>query len=1645
VVVNANPATPTITPTPAALCPSSTGNTASGPAATTWSWSIVNGTITSATTIQTITYTAGASGTTDLTLVVTNAAGCSASNTNNVPITGVAPVVTTDPVSQSVQSGSSVTFTAAASGTPVPTVQWQVSVAAGPFTDIGGATSTSLTFTAQLSQNGNQYRAVFTNTCGTATSAAATLTVTCPTITVTRNGGGTFPNGVFNTAYSGQSFTASGPPLVGPYTFALTGGTFPTGLSLASNGTISGTPTATGVFSFNVTATDTPSGCSSLSTAFSISIAPSAANDTYGAAFNIVDNTQFVVTGGSTVSPGTPFVGNNTLNILTNDSSDAAKTATPGTFATSAGGGGSVTIAADGTFIYTPGVHAAAITSDSFTYTVVSNGVTSTSATVTLTLANRVWYVKNSGGAGNGQSQSPFNTLAASEGANSAAGDFIFVYNGNNTTSGQNAGITLKNNQQLIGEGVALVVNTVTLVPVGTKPLISNTAGNAVTLANGNTLKGLDVTGPSANGINGTNTAGLTMDTMTIQGAGAASSGLVLSTPTGTVTITNTAISNSPFGLTINGGTAAFTMNNTNTISSNAGQRTINFANLGATAVVAIGAGITDSGIGMQIATSASGAQVSFTGSQTLGTTTNTAVSLTTNGGAIISFSGTLAITTTTGTGFSASGGGTLNVSGTANITTGASASALSLNGITVGGTGVDFDTVTATGATTAIALTNVTGLVTVNGGTITNGGTGISLQGTNTSLTLTNVTITGPTTGITNTTNFGTLTIGSSVNVSGVTALNLTTGALNGTFANLSSTGGTNGVALTSIGGTGWTGTTGSLAGATGAEFLVSGGSANMTYGGSITQNTAGLRTVDIQNRTGGTINLSGAIGSGAVFMNSNTGATMTFSGLLTLSTGATDAFTATAGGTVNVTNGSSTLASSTGTLLNIANTSVGGSGITFASANNSAAANGILIDTVGNNAITINGGTISNATTRGIDINGGGGSVTYAGSITTNNAAAIPLEVTNHTGGTVTIGGSISNTGNSAGINLTGNAGATITLSGSLNLDVAAGAALTASGGTVNINGTTNTFNSTTGNGMTLNGVALNIAGTSTTVTVTSSGIGISVTGGTTSIVDTASTGLTINATVNGQGFVASGGTVTLTGNQKNVVSTVTGTAVNVTTTIGGAGMTWKSVTAGNGASGPAKAIILSNAGSGNFTVTGDGSTANSGGIIQHTGGTPGAIIQSGTGAVDITGGSGTYTFSFVKILAPGGNGYMISNSPSTVLIEEGTIDHNSAVIANSFAVRDENHSGTSTVTLDGVLIDNKGDGSTATSVSAQDTGNINYNIQDSNTGDAFDMKFTNLFGSGVVVGAGDNAGATGTVNLTVSNAKFVAPMANGINDLEMASQANSVLNFNIHNNTFDMPNMANAFAGVINVNATQNGRIGTLGNPATIDTNTISNVTGFGGGLGYEGIRIAPDNAVGTPQTHRFLIQNNTLTNIKLNGLLMSARGGSTMHVKVLNNTIGTLAAPVGTTNRHAFFMETQANSSIFAQIANNPSIVAASTNDPNAAFSIDAGTDNGEGTANGTIFATITNNFIKSSASAGTNGFFRVRTNLDTSSVCLDYQSNTLRNSADTNSPGSLFTLAHQSGGTFTRRSVSNIGTESASGTIGSNSGCTLPTM
>jgi hypothetical protein len=111
-----------------------------------------------------------------------------------VTVTVHNPVVfTTQPISRTVCQNSNVTFTVAATGT-IQTTQWQVSTnGGGTWTNIAGATTTTLTLTSvQPSQSGYQYRCVMGNAgCGNVNSAVATLTVNpLPTVSLTLNPAG---------------------------------------------------------------------------------------------------------------------------------------------------------------------------------------------------------------------------------------------------------------------------------------------------------------------------------------------------------------------------------------------------------------------------------------------------------------------------------------------------------------------------------------------------------------------------------------------------------------------------------------------------------------------------------------------------------------------------------------------------------------------------------------------------------------------------------------------------------------------------------------------------------------------------------------------------------------------------------------------------------------------------------------------------------------------------------------------------------------------------------------------------------------------------------------------------------------------------------------------------------------------------------------------------------------------------------------------------------------------------------------------------------------------------------------------------------------------------------------------------------------
>ncbi|WP_254510268.1 immunoglobulin domain-containing protein [Anatilimnocola floriformis] len=167
--------------------------------------------------------------------VFTNSVGSATTSAATLTVQS-APTISTQPVSQAIRLGNNVTFTAAAAGNPTPTVQWQVSANGGlTFTNISGAISNTYQFTTSSSQNGNLYRAVYTNSVGTVATTAATLTVqVAPSVTT---------NPVSQTVVAGTNVTftagASGnPPPTVQWQVSTNGGTSYSNISGATNTTL---------------------------------------------------------------------------------------------------------------------------------------------------------------------------------------------------------------------------------------------------------------------------------------------------------------------------------------------------------------------------------------------------------------------------------------------------------------------------------------------------------------------------------------------------------------------------------------------------------------------------------------------------------------------------------------------------------------------------------------------------------------------------------------------------------------------------------------------------------------------------------------------------------------------------------------------------------------------------------------------------------------------------------------------------------------------------------------------------------------------------------------------------------------------------------------------------------------------------------------------------------------------------------------------------------------------------------------------------------------------------------------------------------------------------------------------------------------
>ena len=569
----------------------------------------------------------------------------------------------------------------------------------------------------------------------------------------------------------------------------------------------------------------------------------------------------------------------------------------------------------------------------------------------------RVWFIDGDDGSdtGNGTFGAPFKTpgpVTAPITGISAPGDIIYILDDGG--AGTDGGFLLKDDQELLGQGVPLELAVFIYVPATNRPTVGSLGTDAVNLASDNTIRGLNIDSPGGAGITGLNVGGLTIDEVDVTASGG--SGVDLRNGSG--------VDINFDGLTIsdisNPGLAAVRFDNVGGNVSIGGDTTITgiqglgFVALGdAEMDLQHGGHLTISNIG---SSGCDGVSVDFS---------DPASTVDLNGGLTVN-------STNGGNGLVASGG-TINIlTNTSTINTTGGGAAVRADNTQLG---ITFDSITSDGGDTAISLDNVTGNFTVNGNTVIDNKTGASITVSNSSAAVQfgNVDVTGGTTGISLDNNDN-----GTFRVTGTTTLTLLDGGID--LRNSSNYGSQFGgqLVVSNIGSSGEDGVqldfnpgsttdfnsgidlTTNNAGGTGF-FANNAGTVNIS-GGTRSINVTGGAGVEVNGTSGdmdfGDVTVNGGSGDDGIDLTTNTG-TFTFDDLDVTTTGGGRGLFSSDSGTVLVGNGTIN-SSGSGRAVDIDNTNLG---ITLTSVSANGAAEGIkLNNTTGSFRVTGDGGTVQN-----------------------------------------------------------------------------------------------------------------------------------------------------------------------------------------------------------------------------------------------------------------------------------------------------------------------------------------------------------------------------------------------------------------------------------------------------------------------------------------------------------------------------------------------------------------------------------------------------------------------------------------------------------------------------------------------------------
>ncbi|MDR3005883.1 MAG: tandem-95 repeat protein [Acidovorax sp.] len=289
----------------------------------------------------------GYSGTDFFTYTATNAGGTSAPATVYINVDPAVPMASSRSVSVAANSSANALALSLKGG-----VATSVAMVSQPSHGTATTSGASINYTPTAGYSGvDALSYTASNASGTSSAATVSITVTAPTLSLSPS---SLVGGKVGTAYS-QALSAS--LGTAPYSYTVSAGSLPAGLSLSPEGLLSGTPTADGSFGFTVKAMDSYGATGTQSYVLVINIpAPAAAAVSLKVAAN-----------------------SSAKSVALNLSGGAASSVA---VATQPSHGTATVSGMDISYMPTPGYSGA----DTFTYTASNDSGTSSPATVSITV-----------------------------------------------------------------------------------------------------------------------------------------------------------------------------------------------------------------------------------------------------------------------------------------------------------------------------------------------------------------------------------------------------------------------------------------------------------------------------------------------------------------------------------------------------------------------------------------------------------------------------------------------------------------------------------------------------------------------------------------------------------------------------------------------------------------------------------------------------------------------------------------------------------------------------------------------------------------------------------------------------------------------------------------------------------------------------------------------------------------------------------------------------------------------------------------------------------------------------------------------------------------------------------------------------------